>query len=81
MKGYQLMGFFLVQAATNSSHHCATSVGTPEWLSISKSTNDTTLDIVTGLPPPEDSPDEDAIDPLKPNLVCTPDATKTKAHK
>jgi hypothetical protein len=34
-----------------------------------------------GAPPPEDSPNEEPIDPQQPDLTCTPDRTKTKAHR
>ena len=45
------------------------------------SNNDLLLDNVPGAPPPEDTPNKDPIDPYKPDLTCTPDPTKTKAHK
>ena len=45
------------------------------------SINDLLLDNVPGAPPPEDTPNEDPIDPQQPDLTCTPDPTKTKAHR
>jgi len=39
------------------------------------------IDNVPGGPPPEDTPDEDTIDPHKPDLTCTPDPTKTRDHR
>jgi len=38
------------------------------------------MDNVPGAPPPENTPDEERIDPQKPGLTCTPDPTKTRAH-
>jgi hypothetical protein len=32
-------------------------------------------------PPPDDTPDEEPIEPQKPDLTCTPDPTKTRAHR
>ena len=42
--------------------------------------NDRLIDNVPGAPPPEDTPNEDPIDPQQPDLTCTPDSTKTKAY-
>jgi len=39
------------------------------------------IDNVPGAPPPEDTPDEETIDPQKPDPSCTPDPTKTRAHR
>src|SRR5882757_2002005 len=39
------------------------------------------IDNVPGAPPPEDTSDEEPIDPQKPDLTCTPDPTKTRAHR
>jgi hypothetical protein len=39
------------------------------------------IDNAYGAPPPEDTSDEEPIDPQKPNLTCTPDSTKTRAHR
>jgi hypothetical protein len=39
------------------------------------------IDNVPGAPPPDDTPDEEPINPQKPNLTCTADATKTRAHR
>jgi len=44
------------------------------------SINDLLIDTVPGAPPPEDTPNEEPIDPLPPDLTCTPDPTTTKAH-
>jgi len=38
------------------------------------------IDNAPGAPPPEDTPDEETIDPQKPDLTCSPDPTKTRAH-
>jgi len=43
--------------------------------------NDRLIDNVLGAPPPEDTPNEDPIDPQQPDLTCTPDPTKTNAHR
>jgi len=43
--------------------------------------NDRLIDNVPGAPPPEDTPNENPIDPHQPDLTCTPDPTKTKAHR
>jgi hypothetical protein len=37
------------------------------------------IDNVPGAPPPEDTLNEDPIDPQQPDLTCTPDLPKTKA--
>jgi len=36
---------------------------------------------VPGAPQPEDTPDKEIIDPLKPDLTCTPDPTMTRAQR
>jgi len=33
------------------------------------------------VPPPTDTPEEEPINPQKPYLTCTPDPTKTGAHR
>ena len=43
--------------------------------------NDRLIDNVPGAPPPEDTPNEEPIDPQQRDLTCTPDPTKTKAHR
>ena len=43
--------------------------------------NDRLIDNVPGAPPPEDTPNKEPIDPQQPDLTCTPDPTKTKAHR
>jgi len=43
--------------------------------------NDRLIDNVLGAPPPEDTPNEEPIDPQQPDLTCTPDPTTTKAHR
>ena len=43
--------------------------------------NDLLLDNLQGSPPPEDTPNEELIDPQQPDLTCTSDPTKTKAHR
>jgi hypothetical protein len=45
------------------------------------SINDLLLDNVPGAPPPEDTPNEEPIDPQQPDLTCTLDPTKTKAYR
>jgi len=42
--------------------------------------NDPVIDNIPGAPPPEDSPDEEPIDPQQPDPHCTPASTNTKAH-
>jgi len=44
------------------------------------SIDDLLIDNIPGEPPPEDTPNEEPIDPQQPDLTCTPDAIKTKAH-
>jgi len=43
--------------------------------------SDLLIDNVPGAPPPEDTPNEEAIDPQQPDLTCIPDPTKTKANR
>jgi hypothetical protein len=43
--------------------------------------NDRLIDNIPGALPPEDTLDEEPIDPQKPDLTCTPDPTKTMAHR
>jgi hypothetical protein len=45
------------------------------------SIHDLLLDNVLGAPPPEDTPNEEPIDPQQPDPTWTPDPTKTKAHR
>jgi len=45
------------------------------------SMNDLLLDNVPGAPPPEDTSNGEPIDPQQPDLSCTPDPTKTIAHR
>jgi len=45
------------------------------------SINDLLIGKVLGAPPPEDTPNKEPIDPQQPDLTCTPDPTKTKAHR
>jgi hypothetical protein len=42
---------------------------------------DILLDNVPGAPPPVDSPNEEPLDRQQPDLTCTPDPTKPKAHR
>jgi len=44
------------------------------------SIDDLLIDTILGAPPPEDTPNEAPLDPQQPDLTCTPDPTKTKAH-
>jgi len=62
----------------------------PSWFDYSRCTwmvidklpiNDRLIDNIPGAPPSEDTPDEEPIDPQKPDLTCTPDPTKQKAHR
>jgi hypothetical protein len=48
---------------------------------MSLSTNDLPIDNVPDAPPPEDTADKETIDPEKPNLACTSDPTRAKAHR
>ena len=41
--------------------------------------NDLPTDIVLGTPPPEDTLNEEPIDPKQPDLTWNPDSTETKA--
>jgi len=43
--------------------------------------NDRLIDNVQGAQPPEETADEEPIDPRKPDLTSTPDPTKTQAHR
>jgi len=43
--------------------------------------NNRLIDNGPGAPPPEDTPNKEPIDPQQPDLTCTPDPTKTKAHR
>jgi len=45
------------------------------------SINDLLIDTVPGAPPPEATPNEKPRDPQQPDLTCTPDPTKAKAHR
>jgi hypothetical protein len=45
------------------------------------SINDLLIDNVPVATPPEDSHNEEPIDPQHPDLTWTPDPTKTKAHR
>ena len=81
MKRNYLTGFYHLQDGINLSYHGTTSVGATELLSTSKLTNIQPIDNVPSAPPPEDTPDEETIDPLKPNLTSTFDPTKTRAHR
>jgi hypothetical protein len=39
------------------------------------------MNYIPGAPPPEDAPNKETIDPQKPDRFCTPDPTKTSAHR
>jgi len=45
------------------------------------SINGRVIDNVPGAPPPDDTPNTEPKDPQQPDLTCTPDPTKTKAHR
>jgi len=52
------------------------------WMAIDKlSINNLLTDNISGAPPPEDTHNEESIDPQPPDLTCTPDPTKTKAQR
>jgi len=52
------------------------------WMAIDKlSINDILIENVPSAPPPQDTPNEEPIDPPQPDLTCTPDPTKTKAQR
>jgi len=52
------------------------------WIAMNKlSINDLLMDNIPGAPPPEDTPNEESLDPQQPDLTCTPDPTKTKPHR
>jgi len=57
MKGYYLTGFYYLQDEINLSHHGSTSVGSPEWPSMSWSTDDLQINNVPGAPQLENTPD------------------------
>ena len=81
MTGYYWQGFYHLQYGIDPSDYgSVTSVGAPEWPLMSKSTNNLPMDNVHGAPPPEVTPDDETVDPQKPDLTCTPHPTKTRAH-
>jgi hypothetical protein len=43
--------------------------------------NDRLIDNIPGSPPPEDTPNEEPIDPQHSNFSCNPDPTMAKAHR
>jgi len=58
----------------------------PSWFDYSRCTrmamnelsiNDLLMNNVPGVPPPEDTLNEESIEPLQPDLTGTPDPTKT----
>jgi len=52
------------------------------WMAIDKlPIKDRLIHNVPGAPPPEDTPNKEPIDSQQPDLTCTPDPTKTKAHR
>jgi len=52
------------------------------WMAIDKQPiNVLPVDTILGAPPPQDTPNEEPIDPQQPDLTCTPDPTKTKVHR
>jgi hypothetical protein len=63
MKGCYLTGFYLPQAGLDTSHHGLTSVSPPERPLMSMSTNDLTTDNIPGVPPPEDTSNDETKDP------------------
>jgi len=52
------------------------------WMDIDKlSIDDLLRDNVPGAPPPEVTSNKEPIDSQQPDLTCTPDPAKTKAHR
>jgi len=45
------------------------------------SINDLLIDNVPNAPPPDDTPNEEFIDPQQPDFTCTLDPTKSKIHR
>jgi hypothetical protein len=45
------------------------------------SINDLLIDNIPSAPPPEDTPNEEPLDPQQPDLTCTHDPTNTKADR
>jgi hypothetical protein len=45
------------------------------------SINDQLIENVLGAPPPEDTPNEEPIDPEQPDLTSTPDPTQTETNR
>jgi len=80
MNRYYLTGFYNQPAAITMSHHGLTQIGAPIWPSTCCEVI-TNPDNVPSAPPPRDTPDDDPIDPQQPDHTCTPDPTKTKAHR
>lgn len=79
--GYLSTEFFQPQTANYLSHHGSMVVGAPEWGSMRLWTNDLPIDKVTVAPLPEDTRNEEIVVFLKPDLIYTPDPTKTKADR
>jgi len=51
------------------------------WMAIKKlSITDLLIDNAPGALPPDDTPNEQPIDPQQADLTCTPDPTHTRAH-
>jgi len=42
---------------------------------------DLLIDNIPGVPTPEDTFNDESIDPHQPDLTCTPDPTNTMAHR
>jgi len=52
------------------------------WMAIDKlSIHDLPIANIPGAPPLEDTPNKERIDSQQPDLTCTPDPTKTEAHR
>jgi hypothetical protein len=45
------------------------------------SINDLLIDNIPSAPPPEDTPNDEPLDPQQPDLTCTQDPTNTKADR
>lgn len=68
-----------MQDGIDPCHGGLTEVSAPAWPSRSQSTNDLLLNNVPGVPPREDKPDEETVNPQTPGLSGTSDLTKMRA--
>jgi hypothetical protein len=75
------MQYYYLYNGIDPSHHSWNAVSTPEWPSMSYSTNDPPINNIPAAPRPEDTPNKEPIKPQQPGLTCSPDPTKAKAHR